>query len=116
MLIKEFSYLVNYYIYQVFLSMIPDSLKKVIFEKNVSTEYDIKADPENYITQFDFSSEIILFRNNHPELYKFITEMTIPEELEITKSETYELSERVVFVESLIFLIAEFKEIIGIIP
>lgn len=108
----------QYYVCNILFGMVNDHYKKLLQEDSLQLNFDSKQEAENYFNQFDLNSEIIIFREGHLELCKFYKEASssIPEEMQIKKTEQFELGERIVFVESLFFLTTELKEIIAYLP
>ncbi|CAD8160587.1 unnamed protein product [Paramecium pentaurelia] len=110
-LIEELIFLINYYIYTLAIPMILDEHKRYIFDDTLNFNYDPKQEPDQYTQQFEHNSQVIIYREKYGDLIKYLKKIQIPEDLKVKKSQTFDIMDRVVYIESIIFVINEFDSI-----
>ncbi|CAD8071257.1 unnamed protein product [Paramecium primaurelia] len=110
-LIEELIFLINYYIYTLAIPMILDEHKRYIFDDTLNFNYDQKQEPDQYTQQFEHISQVFIYREKYGDLIKYLKKINIPEDLKVKKNYQFDLMDRVVYIESIIFLLNEFESI-----
>ncbi|CAD8168583.1 unnamed protein product [Paramecium octaurelia] len=110
-LVEELIFLINYYIYTLAIPMILDEHKRYIFDDTLNFNYDQKQEPDQYTQQFEHISQVILYREKYGDLIKYLKKIHIPEDLKVKKTQQFDLMDRVVYIESILFLLNEFESI-----
>ncbi|CAD8079095.1 unnamed protein product [Paramecium sonneborni] len=110
-LVEELIFLINYYIYTLSIPNILDEHKRYIFDDTLNFNYDQKQEPDQYTQQFEHNSQVILYRERYGDLIRYLKKIHIPEDLKVKKTQQFDLMDRIVYIESIIFIINEFDSI-----